>query len=184
MLMQRQRSQLLIIDVQDQLAPHIETVKEVVASTRRLAAYAARLEVPATFTEHYPQGLGSTIGSVREAAAEGTPVLGKITFSCWQDAAIKTRIESLRKKKRDQIVVAGMEAHVCVGQTVLDLIAANFEVFLVADAVGSRKARVRDIAIERLRTAGATIVAQEMVAFEWLERGDTPDFREIVKLVK
>jgi nicotinamidase-related amidase len=184
MLMQRMRSQVLIVDVQDALAPHIETVKEVVANTRRLAAYAARLEVPATFTEHYPKGLGATVDSVREAAADDTPVLPKITFSCWQDAGIKTRLESLRKKKRDQIVVAGMEAHVCVMQTVLDLLTAKFEVFLVADAVGSRKARVRDLAIDRMRAAGATIVAHEMVAFEWLERGDTPDFREIVKLVK
>ncbi len=77
-----------------------------------------------------------------------------------------------------------MEAHVCVGQTTLDLIAAGFDVFLVADAVGSRSTEVRDLAVRRLERAGARIVAHEMVAFEWLGRGDTKEFKDLIEVIK
>ena len=77
-----------------------------------------------------------------------------------------------------------MEAHVCVAQTALDLVAAGLDVYLVADSVGSRETSARDIAVERLRAAGAMIVAQEMVAFEWLQRGDDPAFKDVVAIVK
>jgi nicotinamidase-related amidase len=184
MRMRRDRCQLLIIDVQERLAPYVESQDEVVANARRLLGYADRLGVPTTLTEHYPKGLGPTVPGLREAAGSRTPVLEKIDFSCWQDFGIRQRIERLAAAGRDQIVVAGMEAHVCVGQTVLDLVAEGFEVFVAADAVGSRQARTRDIAVERLRQAGATIVAQEMVAFEWLERGDAPEFKDVIGLVK
>ena len=184
MLMRRDRSQLLVIDVQERLAPHVEQGADVITNAALLLRYAHRLVVPATLTEHYPKGLGATAASVREAAGVETPVLGKIAFSGWRDAPIHQRLNDLKASGRDQIVVAGMETHVCVGQTVLDLIAAGLAVFVVADAVGSRSARVRDLAIERLRQAGAHIVAQEMVAFEWLERGDAAAFKDVIKLVK
>ncbi|MDX2158476.1 MAG: hydrolase [Hyphomicrobiaceae bacterium] len=192
MLMNRGRGQLLVIDVQDRLAPHIAGGSEVVANCCRLVAYARRLGVPVTLTEHYPPGLGATAPAVLEAAghpaasgaSEVPPVLQKISFSCWRDDRIRDRIEDLRARRRDQLVVAGMETHVCVGQTVLDLLGDSRHVFLVSDAVGSRSAAVRDAAIERLRGAGAHIVTQEMVAFEWLERGDHPAFKGLVKLIK
>lgn len=184
MHMDRARSQLLIIDVQARLAPHVATEAEVVANTGRLLSYARCLSVPATLTEHYPKGLGATVSAVRERAAGATPVLDKIAFSCWRDAAIRARLGDLRRDGRDQIVVAGMETHVCVAQSSLDLIAAGFEVFLVADSVGSRDVAVRDIAVRRLAAAGAKLVAHEMVAFEWLGRGDDPAFREVVAILK
>jgi nicotinamidase-related amidase len=181
---ERRRAQLLIIDVQEKLAPHIDGGEATAANCGRLIRYARRLGVPITITEHYPKGLGPTVSSLREAAGNEAPCLEKIAFSCWRDDAIRNRIEALAADGRDQIVVAGMEAHVCVGQTVLDLLAAFQDVFLVADAVGSRDARVRDLAIERYRDAGATIVAQEMIAFEWLERGDDPAFKDLIELIK
>ena len=184
MHMQRDRSQLLVIDVQSKLAPHVSGQAQVVTNATRLLRYARRLEVPATITEHYPKGLGPTVAEVREAAGNDAPVLEKIAFSSWKDAGIRARIESLKAEGRDQIIVAGMEAHVCVAQTALDLVAAGLDIYLVADAVGSRETVARDIAIERLRQAGATIVAQEMVAFEWLARGDDPAFKDVVAIVK
>lgn len=184
MLAERDRAQLLIIDVQDRLAPHIADGGAATTNCERLVRYARRLGVPVTITEHYPRGLGVTVAPVREAAGNDTPRLEKIAFSCWRDDAIRSRIEGLAQDGRDQIVVGGMEAHVCVGQTVLDLLAHGRHVFLVADAVGSREPRVKDLAVERFRGAGAHIVAQEMIAFEWLERGDDPAFKDLIKLIK
>jgi nicotinamidase-related amidase len=77
-----------------------------------------------------------------------------------------------------------METHVCVGQTVLDMLAHDQTIMLVADAVGSRQARTRDIAIDRMRAAGAEIVTQEMIAFEWLERGDAPEIKDVLRILK
>jgi nicotinamidase-related amidase len=184
MLMQRGRAQLLVIDVQERLAPHVTGGDAVIANCRRLLAYAARLGVPATLTEHYPQGLGPTVPALLAMGGEPPPRLAKTAFSCWRDDAIRGRLEAFRARGRDQIVVAGMEAHVCVGQTVLDLLAATFHVYVVGDAVGSREAPVCDLAVARLRAAGADIVAQEMVAFEWLERGDDPAFKDLIGLIK
>jgi nicotinamidase-related amidase len=184
MLAERHRAQLLVIDVQEKLAPHIADGEAATANCERLVRYARRLEVPITLTEHYPKGLGATVVSLRDAAGNETPCFEKIAFSCWRDDAIRNRIEHLHREGRDQIVVAGMEAHVCVGQTVLDLRSENRSVFLVGDAVGSREAVVRDLAIERFRAAGATIVTHEMIAFEWLERGDDPAFRDLIGLIK
>jgi nicotinamidase-related amidase len=184
MLIERNRSQLLLIDIQIKLAPHVADADAIVANCVRLARYASRLGVPATLTEHYPRGLGATVGPILTALGNDVPRLEKIAFSSWKDDAIRDRFDRLRRDGCDQVVVAGMEAHVCVGQTVLDLVAEGFHVFLVADAVGSRSTLVRDLAVRRLANAGARIVAHEMVAFEWLGRGDTKEFKDLIEVIK
>ena len=184
MLADRNRAQLLIIDVQEKLVPHIADGNVAAANCLRLVRYARRLGVPITITEHYSKGLGPTVSSIREAAGNDTPCLEKIAFSCWRDEAIRTRISALEREGRDQIVVAGTETHVCVGQTVLELLHHDKTVFVVADAVGSRQAAVRDLALERFRDAGGNIVVQEMIGFEWLGRGDDPAFKDLIQLIK
>lgn len=184
MLADRNRSQLLVIDVQEKLARHIAGHADVVANCARLIRYARRMSVPVTITEHYPRGLGTTAAPVVEAAGNEIPRLEKIMFSCWKDSGIRGRVEELVAGGRDQVVVAGMETHVCVGQTILDMVAAGKEVLVVADAVGSRQERTRDVALERFRDAGATIVTQEMIAFEWLERGDAPEIKDVLAVLK
>ena len=184
MLIDRRSSQLLLIDIQSRLAPHVAGGEVVTANCVRLARYARHLGIPATLTEHYPKGLGPSAGTILEAIGNETPRFEKIAFSSWRDGAIRGRIEALREEGRGQVVVAGMEAHVCVGQTSLDLLAAGLDVFLVADAVGSRAVDVRDLAIRRLERAGAHVVSHEMVAFEWLERGDTKEFKELIEVIK
>jgi nicotinamidase-related amidase len=145
MLMNRSRSQLLLIDIQDKLVPHVADGKAAAANCARLAQYARRLDVPVTLTEHYPGGLGPTAEPVLSALGNDVIALPKIAFSSWQEPAIRTRIEALWAAGRTQVIVAGMEAHVCVGQTAFDLITAGLDVFLVADAVSSRSARVRNL---------------------------------------
>jgi len=184
MLADRARAHLMIIDVQDRLAPHIDGGEQAARNCERLVRYARRLGIPITITEHYPKGLGPTIADIREAAGNDTPCLEKIAFSCWRDDAIRSRITALEREGRDQIVIGGMETHVCVGQTILELLQNGKTVFAVADAVGSREAAVRDLALARFREHGASIVSQEMIAFEWLARGDDPAFKDLIRLIK
>jgi nicotinamidase-related amidase len=184
MLATRSRAQLIIIDVQEKLAPHIAGQASVVGNCGRLLHYAQRLGVPITLTEHYPKGLGSTCTELAAAAGLGAPVFGKIAFSSLKDEAIASRLRKLKAAGRDQIVVAGMEAHVCVCQTVLDLLQEGFHALVVADAVGSRVPEVRQLALDRMARAGAEIVSHEMVAFEWLERGDVPEFKDLIGVIK
>lgn len=180
----RSRAQLIIIDVQDKLAPHVEGHVAVIANCGRLIRYAKRLGAPLTVTEHYPQGLGSTVAELRASAGDDATVLGKIAFSALKDEAIASRVRKLKADGRDQITVAGMEAHVCVCQTVLDLIQDGFHTFVVADAVGSRDPDARQLALDRMERAGAEIVSHEMIAFEWLERGDVPEFKDLIGVIK
>jgi nicotinamidase-related amidase len=184
MLLQRQQAQLLVIDVQEKLAPHVDGAARVIERCGRLIGIARLLGVPATLTEHYPQGLGATVAGLVARAGNETPILDKIEFSALRNGAIKARLGALRAQGREEIVVAGMEAHVCVAQTCLDLIAAGYKVRLIADAVGSREPAAREIALDRLARAGATVVHHEMVAFEWLGRGDDPRFKDVLAIVK
>lgn len=184
MLASRQRAQLLVIDVQEGLAPHIACHTDVIANCERLLRYAGRLDVPVTITEHYPKGLGQTVARLRAAAGPDAALYEKIAFSCLDDTAIAARLSEERTRGRQQVVVAGMEAHVCVCQSVLGLLGDGFEVLVVADAVGSRSPEVCRLALERTARKGADIVSHEMVAFEWLGRGDVPEFKDLIDVIK
>lgn len=174
MLIERERSSLLVIDIQERLLPHIHEGEMVLANAVWLVKLAQRLGVPAMFSEQYPKGIGHTVAVLRgltfpEAVAE------KLHFSC---VAAKC-LDGLAGAERLQVVVAGTESHVCVLQTVLDLRAQGKEVFVVADAVGSRKPSDKELALARMRGQGIHIVSREMVAFEWLRQAGTDEFREI-----
>lgn len=184
MLMERRRSHLLVIDVQERLVPAITASQPLLEDITRLLFYAARLDVPVSLTEHMPDRIGSFLPALRKIAPTPAPCLAKSSFSAWHQHEFAERLNRSRRAGRDQLIVAGMEAHVCVMQTALDLIAQNFEVFLVRDAIGSRTVANRDAAVERLRAAGAHIVTHEMVAFEWLERGDAPEFKDVLSVLK
>lgn len=184
MLARRAAAQLLLIDIQSKLAPHVADHASIIKNVARLIAYAKRLAVPITVTEHYPQGIGATVPALAGLLGNETPRLDKITFSAWQTPAIRARIDGLRKAGRGQVVVAGMESHICVLQTSLDLLANDFEVLLVADAAGSRRHEDRQLALNRLDKAGAAVVTHEMIGFEWLERGATPEFKDLIGVIK
>jgi nicotinamidase-related amidase len=184
MRMQRERSQLLIVDMQEKVAPPVHNSAGVVEACRRLMRIARRLEVPITVSQHYAKGLGGTIEPLRAEFTADTVVLDKMHFSCLRDPALHQRFDALRDLGRGQVVVAGIEAHVCVAQTVLDLLVEGYEVYLAADGVSSRSPDSRQLSLDRLRQAGAYIADSEMAMFEWLDRAGTPEFRDLIGLLK
>jgi len=173
-LLRLEDSLLLVVDVQERLHPHIASGANVMARCLWLAKAARRLGVPVLTSEQYPSGLGPTVPVLAaEVPAEG--LRAKIHFSCVADGCF----EGIEAWSRRQVVVCGTEAHVCVFQTAIDLLASGRQVYVVADAVGSRSPASAETALARLRDHGAEIVNGEMVVFEWLRRAGTPLFREI-----
>lgn len=149
----------------------------------RLAALltaARRLEVPVIVTEQYRKGLGSTSERLRLAAGE-VEAVEKMTFSCFGEPAFVERVEAL---DRGTVVVAGIEAHVCVMQTALDALALGYQVQIPADGIGSRSDANRLLALSRLDRAGAVATCIESLLFEWLERCDDPAFKDVQGLIK
>ena len=180
MLIDRAQSLLLVVDVQEKLAPAIDGGAAAIANNRRLLAAAERLGVPVFVSEQNVRGLGPTVPGLLPLPA-GAQRIDKMHFSCTREPGC---LERLEQTGRRQIVVTGMEAHVCVLQTVLGLLGAGYAVFLVEDAAASRTAENHAAAIARTRAAGVRIVTTEMVCFEWLERAGTDDFRALLPLIK
>ena len=178
-LLSRAESRLLIVDVQDKLVPMISHHERMVGNCRRLIQGANLLNVPVFATEQYPKGLGHTVPPLAELL--GT-IPDKQRFSCAEVLAWGLAAE--QADNRFQIVVAGIEAHVCVLQTVLDLLACGFQVFVPADAVSSRGELDWKIALDRMSSGGAVITTTESVLFEWCEKSGTPEFKQISQLIK
>lgn len=171
------KSTLLVIDFQKRLMPAIHEGDDAIGNAGRLIEAARLLGVPALFTEQYPKGLGATVDAL---AQPGAMVVEKLEFSAGRAAGFSGRLP----KDRPDMVVAGCEAHVCVLQTVLDLLDAGHKVFVVADATSSRKPSNRDAAIARMERHGAEIVTTEMVVFEWLGTAAHPRFKETTALIR
>ena len=174
MLIRADHSMLLLIDLQERLAPAIRDIDAVLRHNLWLVAVAQRLAVPVAATVQYPAGLGPMVPTLT-ARIPAEDIVEKIHFSAVADGCL----EALSGFSRRQVVLTGTEAHVCVLQTALDLLAIGKEVFVVAEAVGSRRPEDREQALERLRQEGCRIVSREMVAFEWLHTAGSDIFREI-----
>lgn len=175
MLMHKERATLLVVDVQDKLVPAIDGGSHMLAQVAWLIGAAHDTGLPVVFSEQYPQGLGPTAAALL-ALAPKAAVVEKIHFSC---TAAGTLPRSLLE--REQVIVCGMETHVCVLQTVLGLLQLGKQVFLVADAVGSRRASDKALALQRMQQAGAILVSREMVLFEMLEKAANDHFRAMSK---
>jgi isochorismate hydrolase len=184
MRVQRNMSQILIVDIQDKVLPPIAAKKSIVDNSIRIIKTAQILQIPITVSEEYPQGLGPTVQAVRDHFDADVALFKKIYFSCMLEDPLRHHIQDHRDNARGQIIVAGLEAHVCVLQTVLDLITDGFEVFVVADAIGSRAESSKQLAIRRMDKAGAFIVDTEMVMFEWLQRAGNDEFKSLLPLIK
>ncbi|HEY5717018.1 MAG TPA: hydrolase [Motiliproteus sp.] len=177
MLIDPQRACLLLIDIQEKLVPAVADNQILIANSRWLLEVARILDIPILVSEQYPQGLGHTVAELNEFCRTDN-TLTKQHFSCTADDQCLAQINA---SCREQVVLIGMEAHVCVLQTALGLLQQGKEVFVVADTVGSRNPADKHLGIERMRQCGAQIVSREMVAFEWMQRSGTDQFKTISK---
>jgi nicotinamidase-related amidase len=170
------RAALVVIDVQEGFRKAVPGFDQVAAAARALITGARAVELPILVTEQYPKGLGHTVPAIAEALPDQVRPLEKVCFSA-------PEADGFELAGRDQAVVCGIEAHVCVNQTTLDLLADGIEVQVVADAVGSRSAENRAIGLERMERAGAVITSVETALFELVGRAGTDEFKRVQQVV-
>jgi nicotinamidase-related amidase len=169
---------LLVVDMQERLLRVLPDAQRLVWNVRRLLDGARLLEIPFAASEQYPQGLGPTVALLRERLGE---IPAKLTFSC---GGLPTLFDRFRTQDIDKLLVVGIETHVCVQQTALDLLASGFRVYVAIDAVGSRHELDYQTALRRLESAGAVLTTTEAALFEWCDQAGTPEFKQISALVR
>lgn len=189
-LLDVRRSVLVVIDFQGKLMQLVHRQATVLETARRLVFLADLFEVPVILTEQYPEGIGPThpeILSAFDSVRGPKRLLRKVSFGCCGDEGFERALRDLlpgRTAKERQVVVAGIEAHVCVMQTVLELMRQGTGVHLCWDAVSSRGEEYRRHALDRMMAAGATLTNHESVAFEWMRDKNHPNFRNVSSLLK
>ena len=171
---------LLLIDMQDRLYRAMCEKEDLLENARRLILGVRALGIPIVMSEQYPEGIGKTIPEVASILPD-TAGIRKMSFSC---CANRQCNEALSFTERNQVLIAGIEAHVCVYQTAMDLQEGGYQVQVVADAVSSRARRNRDIALQKMRDSGIEITSVEIALFELLKTAEAPKFREISKILK
>ncbi len=180
MRLHSEQSFLLIVDVQAQLAPHVDGGERVVDKCAALIRAAQLLSVPVRVTEHCVDRIGRSVPGIADLV-QPHDVLSKTHFCCAEEPGVLANLANLGRK---QAVIAGMEAHVCAMQAALGLAEQGYRCFFVQDASGSRRASDHAAALERMRMHNVQIVTTEMVMFEWLARADVPEFRDLLTIVK
>jgi nicotinamidase-related amidase len=180
-LLKVETSCLLVVDIQEKFVPIIHEYDRVVERARVMLEGAGLLGVPVIVSEQYPKGLGKTVPDLVEAFPEKAEVHDKTAFGCLGDGAIRERVESLGRK---QVIVCGIETHICVNQTVHQLLEAGFEVHLIEDALGSRAPENREIGLAKMRASGAISSCAEMALFELMGGAKHPNFKEVQALIK
>lgn len=173
-------SVLVIVDIQEKLVPAMPEGQRVIANCLNLIELAKLYNIPILVTEQYPKGLGHTIPKIKDALPDYNPT-EKISFSCCRDDSFLAR---LRESGRTNVILTGMEAHVCVLQTCLDLLTASYNVHLVNDAVCSRAENNFSSGVELMRDAGTVITCTETVLFQLLKKAGSDEFKAISKRIK
>lgn len=172
---------LLVIDIQERFKPILFNGDQVIRGTQQLIEGCNLLEVPVLVTEQYPKGLGPTVPELKEVLKTEAPVLEKTCFGCCEDPIIEVK---LRQFHRKQILVCGIEAHVCVNQTVVRLLEWGYHVFLMEDAIGARSEGNYRIALKKLAQLGAIPSCVEMALFELMRTATHPQFKAIQQLIR
>lgn len=180
MRIEREKCIGLLIDVQERLYPVMDNKESLLNACSTFLKGLSLLGIPLLITEQYPKGLGPTVKDLRELS-EGIEAIEKISFSCMDEVDFEA---ALQESGRRQVLVAGIESHVCVLQTVRDLQEAGYKAVVLADATSSRKDSDREVALERMRQEGAVITTVESLLFELCRYAGTPEFRQISNLVK
>ena len=179
-MLDRKESLLLVIDVQERLVSALD--KDVVVKRTATLVQAAKiLEVPTIATEQYSKGLGSTVAPIKLSLAKDSPIIEKSAFSAVKEKGFMELLKSYNKK---QIVICGIETHVCVHQTASDLIAEGYEVYIAKDACASRGKYEFKQGIERMQENGVKISCVEIILFEWLKSSKNPHFKAVQALIK
>ena len=176
----RTRCLLVVVDIQERFRGLIHGLDGVLAATDRLVRGCQALQIPVLVTEHYPRGLGVTLPELRELFRPFSP-LEKIHFSCAGDSAFAQEVAA---SGRDQILLCGIEAHVCIYQTAFDLLREGKQVAVACDAVSSCTAADRSVGLARMGTLGAQLMGSQMMLFEILGRAGTPDFKAVAPLLR
>lgn len=174
-------SVLALIDIQERFRPTIAGIADLIARTEILVRAAIRLGIPILATEQYPKALGPTVAEIKRWLPDSHAYLPK---TCFSSAACAPFAEALAATGRKQVLLAGIETHVCVLQTALELSASGHSVYVAEDAVSSRKPADRMAALERMSRHGVERITSEMAVFEWLREAGTPEFKEIQALIK
>lgn len=180
---QRDRTSLVVIDMQERLMNAMpELIRESVTKNAGILIESAKaLGIPITVTEQYPKGLGPTVTEIKEAVGDEFKPIEKLVFSCGRSPEFKSE---LREMNRQEVLICGIETHVCVLQTVIDLINDGYRVYIPADAVASRKELDWERGVSLIEKAGATVGTTETFLFQLLERAGTDEFKKISKLLK
>jgi len=181
MLMSSRRASLMVIDAQERLLPAMSESERVIKNISILIKSARELSVPILASEQYPKGLGPTISEISDLLPAGIEPIAKTDFSCLDEPVFAAAFKAV---DRDQTIICGVEAHVCVFQTAIQALSAGKNVFVVADACSSRAPSSAERAFERLRDEGVAVVTTEMVVFEWLRRAGGPAFKILSGLVR
>jgi nicotinamidase-related amidase len=181
MLLDAGKASLLIVDAQEKLLAAMHEPERVIAKTGIVLQASQTLSVPVTVSEHYPKGLGRTVPALQSNAAM---VFEKTAFSCWRDGGLKAHFVALHEGGRPQVIVCGVEAHICAMQSCIDLAQAGFAVYAVADAMTSRQPESAALAFDRLRMSNVQVVNAEMVVFELLENAKAGAFKALSQLIK
>ena len=180
MRVEREHTAAVIIDIQERLFPHMAGAEELLGNTEILIRGLITLGIPLVYTEQYPRGLGSTIPEIN-ALLEGHEPVEKMAFSCCDEPGFISRLKELDRK---HIVLAGIEAHVCVLQTCLDLMAGAYVPVVIEDCISSRKLSDKHTAVSRMRQEGALVSSYESILFELCRVSGSDEFKSISRLVK
>jgi nicotinamidase-related amidase len=174
------KSVLVVVDIQEKFVSAIHEADRVINNTTKLIQAANMLKIPVICTEQYPRGLGHTVDSLKEYLTEAS-FFEKTTFSCCHDDEILKYMNSLNKK---QVIVTGIECHVCVNQTVHDLLYLDYIPHVIADAVSSRHPYNYEMGLQKMQNSGAVISTTEIALFECLKNAKNEKFKDIQKLIK
>jgi nicotinamidase-related amidase len=179
-LLSTETTALVLIDVQGKLWNVMFDKEALLDNLQKLVKGLRLLGVPAILTEQNPRGLGPTVPELMQLLPESQP-LPKFCFSCWQDSGFHAALAALKRK---QLLVCGIEAHICVYQTGMELLKNGYEVQVLTDGVSSRTARNRNTALARLQSEGAKLSTVEMALFELLRTAESPSFKELSRIIK
>ena len=180
-ILDRERAALVIVDVQESFREVIPDFATMASRIATLAQGAQILGIPVLITEQYPRGLGKTASEIIAAVGPDAPVFEKTAFSSCGAASFTDHLSSLA---RDQVILCGIEAHICINQTAHDLLAGNRQVHLVTDCIGARTERNRAVALRKMRVSGALLSTVEMALFEMLGDARDQHFKSIQALIK